>query len=239
MLFKTLMMSETKYRFLALFLAFAVSFTFFSCSKDDDDDKQDSKSLTFEQEMDEAMRYAKQYGPVTQALAEEVASRNNGVVTPLNYKTRESATRKCNTDNCRPFDLKDLARTSIVCKKADVDEAVKDLNYTATERGIFYRYKHQTSDYGYWGDLTNLKFEKICTEIQVKSYGMFYASYPESLCRELMGDSVFDAIHTATGLEPNLSHHYYEILRADTTSESTKAYYKQLALEYHQKFDEF
>ena len=101
MLFKTMIKSETKYRFFALFLAFAVSFTFFSCSKDDDDAKQDSKTLTFEQEMDEAMQYAKQYGPVTQALAEEVASRNNGVVTPLNYKTRESATRKCNTDNGR------------------------------------------------------------------------------------------------------------------------------------------
>ena len=220
-------------------MAFAVSLIFFSCSKDDDDDKQESKTLTFEQEMDEAMQYVKQYGPITQALAEEVASRNNGKVTPLNYKTRESATRKCITDNCRPFDLKDLVRTSIVCKKADVDETVKDLNSTATERGIFYRYKHQTSDYGYWGDLTNLQFEKLCTEIQVKSYGMFYVSYPEDLCRELMGDSVFAAIHTATGLEPNLSHHYYEILRADTTSESTKAYYKQLALEYHQKFDEF
>ena len=36
-----------------------------------------------------------------------------------------------------------------------------------------------------------------------------------------------------TGVEPGLSHYYYEIMRADTSSATTIAYYKQLAITYH------
>jgi len=64
--------------------------------------------------MTAALADAQTYGPQTDAIAREVAARFNGCVTDINYKTRESATRKCITDNSRPYDLKDLARTTIV-----------------------------------------------------------------------------------------------------------------------------
>jgi len=64
--------------------------------------------------MTAALADAQMYGPQTDAIAREVAARFNGCVTDINYKTRESATRKCITDNSRPYDLKDLARTTIV-----------------------------------------------------------------------------------------------------------------------------
>jgi hypothetical protein len=38
------------------------------------------------------------------------------------------------------------------------------------------------------------------------------------------------------GQEPYLSH-YYEIIRADTTSEATRDYYRKLCIEYHSHFD--
>ena len=171
----------------------------------------------------------------TEALAKEVAERFNGYVTEINYKTRESATRKCKTDNSRPYDLKDLARTTIVAgwDSTEIKPVISYLVSTATGRNVFGRYKHQTSDYGYWGDIVNLKFVKLMTEVQVKTYGMFYASHPEDYVRSVIGDSLYTVIHDKIGVEPNLSHYYYEIMRADTSSAATIAYYKQLAIEYH------
>ena len=47
----------------------------------------------------------------------------------------------------------------------------------------------------------------------------------------------FFVSHTETGLEPGLSHYYYEIIRSDTTSDTTREYYRQLCIEYHSHFD--
>jgi hypothetical protein len=207
-----------------------------SCSANEDNPSDEE---LFEKEMTAALADARTYGAQTDAFAREVAARFNGCVTEINYKTRESATRKCKTDNSRPYDLKDLARTTIVAGW-DSTELKPVLDYmvtTATERGIFGRYKHQTSDYGYWGDIVNLKFEKLYTEIQVKTYGMFYASLDEASVRSVIGDSLYNVIHTKSGVEPGLSHHYYEIMRADTSSAATIAHYKKLAIEYHGRFE--
>ena len=202
-----------------------------SCSKDDE---LTSEEL-FEQEMTAALADARTYGPQTQAFAQEVATLFKGCVTDINYKTRESATRKCKTDNCQPYDLKDLARTTIVAgwNSTEIQPVIDYLVSTATERSFFGRYKHQTSDYGYWGDIVNLKYEKLFTEIQVKTYGMFYASLDEASVRSVIGDSLYTIIRTKSGVEPGLSHYYYEIMRADTSSEATIAKYKQLAIDYH------
>ena len=204
-----------------------------SCKKDDNnkDDNNTSQQTEqqFQEELDQALSWAQVYGPPTQSLAEEVAARHNGKTSPLNYKTRESTERKCRTDNDRPFDLRDLARTTVICEYDSISIVIDDVKTTATERGIFGRYKHQTSDRGYWGDLFNLKFEYLYTEIQVKSYRNYYAANPEEVCRPVLGDSLYNVIYTETGLEPGLSHYYYEIIRAD--------YYKKLCLEYHSHFD--
>lgn len=160
-------------------------------------------------------------------------------MTEINYKTRESATRKCITDNCRPYDLKDLARTTIIAgwDSTELKPVINDLVATSTQRGFFGRYKHQTSDYGYWGDIVNLQFEKLMTEVQVKTYGMFYAAQEEAIVRSTIGDSLYNYIHDKTGVEPGMSHHYYEIMRADTSSAATVEYYKQLAIQYHECFE--
>ena len=206
-----------------------------SCSKDDE---LTSEEL-FEQEMTAALADARTYGPQTQAFAQEVATPFKGCVTDINYKTRESATRKCKTDNSRPYDLKDLARTTIVAgwDSIEIKPVINYLVSTATERSFFGRYKHQTSDYGYWGDIVNLKYEKLFTEIQVKTYGMFYAALDETTVRSVIGDSLYTVIHTKTGVEPGLSHHYYEIMRADTSSAATIEYYKQLSIDYYYRCD--
>jgi hypothetical protein len=214
------------------------SLFFTSCFREDNPiDESQQNEIVFQAELDQAMMWAQVYGPPTQSLAEEVAARHNGKATPLNYKTRESTERKCRTDNSMPLELKDLARTTVLCEYDSIAIVVDDVRTTATERGIFGRYKHQTSDLGYWGDLFNLKFDYLYTEIQVKSYRNYYAANPEDVCRPVLGDSLYNVIHTETGLEPGLFHYYYEIIRADTTSEATREYYKKLSIEYSSHFD--
>jgi hypothetical protein len=207
-----------------------------SCS---DNDENLTEEELFEKEMTAALADAQAYGPTTEAIAKEVAARYNGCVTEINYKTRESATRKCKTDNSRPYDLKDLARTTIIAgwDSTEIKPVIDNLVATTKERGFFGRYKHQTSDYGYWGDIINLQFEKLMTEVQVKTYGMFYAAQEEAIVRSTIGDSLYNVIHEKTGVEPGMSHHYYEIMRADTSSAATVEYYKQLAIKYHECFE--
>lgn len=202
-----------------------------SCSGNEDNP---TEADLFASEMTAALADAHTYGPQTEAVAKEVASRYNGYVTEIDYKSRESATRKCITDNCRPYDLKDLARTTIVAgwDSTELKPVFNDLVTTSTERGFFGRYKHQTSDYGYWGDIINLKFDKLMTEVQVKTYGMFYAAMEEKVVRSTIGDSLYNFIHEKTGVEPGMAHHYYETLRADTSSNATVEYYMQLAIQY-------
>lgn len=65
------------------------------------------------------------------------------------------------------------------------------------------------------------EYDKLMTEIQVKTYGMFYASQEESIERGVLGDEIYNFIHTKSGEEPGLSHYYYEIMRADTSSAAT------------------
>lgn len=231
------MIKQAKLWMMAAILVICGTSVCTSCTEDNADNP--TEESLFEEEMTAALADAQKYGPQTEAFAKEVAALFNSCVTDINYKTRESATRKCKTDNSRPYDLRDLARTTIVAgwDSTDTKPVINYLVATSTQRGFFGRYKHQTSDYGYWGDIVNLKFDKLMTEVQVKTYGMFYAAQHEDVVRSVIGDSLYTIIHTKTGVEPGLSHYYYEIMRADTSSAATVEYYRQLAIKYHECFE--
>ena len=208
-----------------------------SCSIEDN--PRPSEQELFESEMTAALADAQVYGPHTQALAQKVADRFDGRLTELSYKSRESATRKCISSNLRPYQLRDLARTTIAAgwDSTEIKPVISYLVEISNEQSLASYHRHQTSDYGYWGDVVNLQFERLTTEIQVKTYGMFYASYSEDISRHVLGDSIYTIIRTKSGVEPGLSHYYYEIMRADTSSEATIEYYKQLAIQYHALFE--
>ena len=214
------------------------SLFFASCFREDNpvSEKEQSEAV-FQKQLDEALAWAKAYGPSTQAVAEVVALRHKGKATPINYKTRESAERKCRTDNSMPFELKDLARTTVLCEYDSIRVVIDDIKSAATGYDAFGRHKHQTTDYGYWGDIINLVFDHLQTEIQVKSYRMYYAVNPKDICQPVLGDSLYNVIHKETGLEPGLAHHYYEIMRADTASAATRERYRKLSIEYLSHFD--
>jgi hypothetical protein len=66
---------------------------------------------------------------------------------------------------------------------------------------------------------------------------MFYAVNPEDICRPVLGDSLYNVIHTETGVEPGGSHLFYEIMRSDTASEATREHYRELSKAYFGHFE--
>ena len=81
-------------------------------------------------------------GGVVQDLAESIAEKFGGVVTPINYKSFDSISRKCKAEGCTPFDLKDTVRNTII---VDADK-IEDVLSSLEESGSVWRIKRQTPD---------------------------------------------------------------------------------------------
>lgn len=153
------------------------------------------------------------FGPIMQHLADSIAALHGGRVTPTNYKSLSSTLRKCNTDKVQADKLNDLVRCMIACPYDSLHFMITDLVNTAKKKGLFKYYKHQEYvDRGYWGDMVILDHGVIGSEIQVKSFYMAYANYEGDIIG-FIGDSIFNEIKKETGLQPCMSHRYYEIIR--------------------------
>ena len=59
---------------------------------------------------------------------------------------------------------------------------------------------------------------------QAMAWAQVYGPTTQSLAEAVAARH--NVIHTESGVEPGLSHYYYEIIRADSTSEATREYYK-------------
>lgn len=181
---------------------------------------------------------ARDYGDIMHNFADSIAALHGGRITPANYKTLKSTLRKCGQRKVQADQLNDLVRCMIACPYDSLHAMIADLVDTAKKKGIFKNYKHQEySSRGYWGDMVILDHGVMGSEIQVKSFYMAYANF-EGDVKAFLGDSICAGIRKETGMEPCLSHHYYEIIR-DVTGrysdyEKTKA--KELNVIYLKTF---
>lgn len=158
------------------------------------------------------------FGYITQELATQIANRNNAKVTELSFKTIESVMRKCQTRKCEVSELRDLARTTIVCDYNAISKVVKDLVDTLKQNGCFGRYVQQEyENRGYWGVIVNPVFlvngQMVMTEIQITSHEMFYASHSTEFCTSCLGENLYNSIRNAVGIEGGKGHLLYEISR--------------------------
>ncbi len=161
------------------------------------------------------------FGHFTQELATQVASRNKAKVTDLSFKTLDSAMRKCQSRKCDVSELRDLARTTIVCDFNAISKVVKDLVDTLKHNGCFGRYVQQEYETrGYWGVIVNPVFlvngQMVMTEIQITSYEMFYASHSTEFCTSCLGENLYKSIRNAVGIEGGKGHLLYEISRDES-----------------------
>lgn len=174
-------------------------------------------------------------GGEVQDLAEGIAERFGGVVTPINYKSFDSISRKCKTEGCTPFDLKDAVRNTIIVDEDKIEDVLSALE----ESGMVLRIKRQTPDkfMGYSGNIVNITTSSGMTaEIQVNTAKMIYAKETPAVAKSILGEDVWNRIAKETGLEGGLGHKYYEQFRVLDKLSPKAAEIEGLSKEYYSHF---
>lgn len=140
-------------------------------------------------------------------------------VTPTNLKSDNRILQKAHNDyNDNIYDVKDIVRTTIVAEQSLIDTILKNVN----EEFNIYRHKEQFfKESGYSGHIFNIKTSNgTFAEIQVNTPQMIYGK--EKDAKLIIGEELFNAIKSKSGLEHGLCHSLYEKVRTlndDTDNE--------------------
>lgn len=196
-----------------------------------------------ESQISELMQKAQRAGKTVQSTAEEIAHRHGAVVTPINFKGRDSIRRKVlserqnpGTPDFEPSELKDAVRNTIVAPRHSIDAIIKDLQSS----DIFMRYKPQHTELGYVGNIINVRTSQgIIAEIQVNTPAMIYAKEPPVVAKSIIGVDVWEKIHRQTNVAGGLGHKYYEEWRVMSIEEQQSERGQKLlrkSLEYYAIF---
>lgn len=159
-----------------------------------------------------AIRTAHAAGPGTQAIAESVAREYGARVTPLNYKTASSIMRKMHDEGKKIGDLTDIARTTIIAPRGQVNNIVKRLEKGGFRGYTVKRVKRQKFDTGYTGNIINLTHNRTghVTEVQVNTPKMIYAKEKYKDAYKILGGAEMRRIHRETGQPAGWGHALYE-----------------------------
>lgn len=86
------------------------------------DNKTVYQKIDVQTSIKEVMQKATSVGDEVQSIAERIASKNKGYVTPINFKGGESILRKVNMEGITPYDIKDAVRTTIIVPKSKIED---------------------------------------------------------------------------------------------------------------------
>ena len=199
------------------------------------DNKEIFQNISTEKSVSEVMQRASDVGNEVQSLAEGIASRYSGYVTPVNYKSKSSITRKVNTEHVTPYDIKDAVRTTIIAPKSEIESILKELNNLPS----FIRLKRQKPEsfMGYSGNIVNIRTSnELTAEIQVNTDRMIYAKELPEEAKRILGENRWNEIHKETGLEGGLGHKYYEEWRMMDKSNPKAIEIAKKSAEYYSHF---
>lgn len=199
------------------------------------DNKGIFQNISTEKSVSELMQRASDVGNEVQSLAYRIASRYSGYVTPVNYKSKSSITRKVNTEHVTPYDIKDAVRTTIIAPKSEIERILKELNNLPS----FIRLKRQKPEsfMGYSGNIVNIRTSNgLTAEIQVNTDRMIYAKELPEEAKRILGENRWNEIHKETGLEGGLGHKYYEEWRMMDKSNPKAIEIAKKSAEYYSHF---
>lgn len=179
-----------------------------------------SKYLSYGQKRQakDMVKMSHKVGGEVQSLAEGIAKRHGGIVTPINYKSESSIIRKTSAEGISPYELKDAARTTIIVEKSEIEGVLAELEKSPS----YIRTKRQTADKsdGYSGNIVNVSTSSgVVGEIQVNTAKMLYAKDLPDVARSYLGDDLWTKIANEVGVEGGRGHYYYELIRVmDSTN---------------------
>lgn len=199
------------------------------------DNKSVYQKITVESSISEIVKRASSVGDEVQSIAERIAIRNGGYVTPINFKSTTSITRKVITEGITPYDIKDAVRTTIIVPKSRIEDVLEELYKTEG----FLRLKRQKPEsfMGYSGNIVNIRTTNgLTAEIQVNTERMIFAKERPEDAKRILGKKRWEEIHNETGMEGGLGHKYYEQWRILDKSSNEALKIVEKSIEYYSHF---
>ena len=199
------------------------------------DNKSIVQNINTENSAKELVNRASLVGNEVQSLAESIAKKNKGFVTPINYKSISSITRKVTTEGITPYDIKDAVRTTIIVPKSQIDQVLNELS----ESDSFVQLKRQKPEsfMGYSGNIVNIKTSNgLVAEIQVNTERMIYAKEKPEDAKRILGEKRWEEIQKQTGMEGGLGHKYYEEWRILDKSDKKAQEIAEKSIKYYSHF---
>lgn len=199
------------------------------------DNKSVYQKITVESSISEIVKRASSVGDEVQSTAERIAIKNGGYVTPINFKSTTSITRKVITEGITPYDIKDAVRTTIIVPKSRIEDVLEELHKTEG----FLRLKRQKPEsfMGYSGNIVNIRTTNgLTAEIQVNTERMIYAKERPEDAKRILGKKRWEEIHNETGMEGGLGHKYYEQWRILDKSSNEALKIVEKSIEYYSHF---
>lgn len=199
------------------------------------DNKSVYQKITVESSISEIVKRASSVGDEVQSTAERIAIKNGGYVTPINFKSTTSITRKVITEGITPYDIKDAVRTTIIVPKSRIEDVLEELHKTEG----FLRLKRQKPEsfMEYSGNIVNIRTTNgLTAEIQVNTERMIYAKERPEDAKRILGKKRWEEIHNETGMEGGLGHKYYEQWRILDKSSNEALKIVEKSIEYYSHF---
>ncbi|MGZ2691102.1 hypothetical protein [Bacteroides fragilis] len=199
------------------------------------DNKSIVQNINTENSAKELVNRASLVGKEVQSLAESIAKNNKGFVTPINYKSISSITRKATTEGITPYDIKDAVRTTIIVPKSQIDQVLNELS----ENDSFVRLKRQKPEsfMGYSGNIVNIQTSNgLIAEIQVNTDRMIYAKEKPEDAKRILGEKRWKDIQNQTGMKGGLGHKYYEEWRVLDKADKKAQKIVEKSIEYYSHF---
>lgn len=199
------------------------------------DNKSVYQKITVESSISEIVKRASSVGDEVQSIAERIAIKNGGYVTPINFKSTTSITRKVITEGITPYDIKDAVRITIIVPKSRIEDVLEELYKTEG----FLRLKRQKPEsfMGYSGNIVNIRTTNgLTAEIQVNTERMIFAKERPEDAKRILGKKRWEEIHNETGMEGGLGHKYYEQWRILDKSSNEALKIVEKSIEYYSHF---
>ena len=199
------------------------------------DNKSVYQKITVESSISEIVKRASSVGDEVQSIAERIAIKNGGYVTPINFKSTTSITRKVITEGITPYDIKDAVRTTIIVPKSRIEDVLEELYKTEG----FLRLKRQKPEsfMGYSGNIVNIRTTNgLTAEIQVNTERMIFAKERPEDAKRILGKKRWEEKHNETGMEGGLGHKYYEQWRILDKSSNEALKIVEKSIEYYSHF---
>ncbi|WP_417032588.1 hypothetical protein [Barnesiella intestinihominis] len=199
------------------------------------DNKSVYQKITVESSISEIVKRASSVGDEVQSIAERIAIKNGGYVTPINFKSTTSITRKVITEGITPYDIKDAVRATIIVPKSRIEDVLEEMYKTEG----FLRLKRQKPEsfMGYSGNIVNIRTTNgLTAEIQVNTERMIFAKERPEDAKRILGKKRWEEIHNETGMEGGLGHKYYEQWRILDKSSNEALKIVEKSIEYYSHF---